>query len=274
MKTSAALACAAVLALGACAKHETKTDAAPKAAAADEVSNAVPEPAGFPKMTAAYRGVYIIHDDAKGMKNAIIENAAFRKMRIEFEHPAAEKAAAGLKLVIVFDRDAARTFAFASGPNAPKSALILATATPILSDLEHWGVENGKPPHKVGQDNVAGISCSIWETEPAAEDNGVEQACISNDGVFLWSREKGAAEPHIVATSIDRGPLPDADFAVPTGYETVDMSECVKLMRDFAASLRSGAKPDLAKMKQCQELSTRAAAIMGGAGRGEADDDE
>jgi hypothetical protein len=275
MKIIALTALAAALALLACAKKQEPQSEAPpsSASAAPGETVAAPRPAekadmpaGFPKMTASYTGVYEMRDDLTAEPRlATLEVAGWKRVRMEMPHFNAAKAAAGAKVAMVMDDSKRRMLMFASGPDAPQVAVVMPQEKEesIFHSLEQWGAEDGVPPSKVGSDKVAGIDCDIWESAPDGSGDAPEQACVTRDGVFLWSKTKGAEHANIIAKSIKRGPVDAGRFAVPAGFEVVEMGPCMRMGAEMAAAAQAGQQPDLAKMQECQALAAKVSALMG-----------
>lgn len=269
MKRLVLLVAASVIAVAACAKKEDKA-AKPAGADSAAVESEKPEtdvkmPAGFPKMTASYKGTYTMREGVGGKPQTMtMEIAGWKKLRSEMPHFNETRAAAGQKLVMVLDDVQNRSVAFVDGPDAPNLAVVIPIGESIFNDIRQWGVESGKPPVKVGSDVVAGVKCDIWQS--AEDDSGkpASRACVSRDGIFLWAKDDGAEEPQIIATSIDKGSISDARFAVPKGAEIVDMGPCMKLAQEAMAAAQAGKTPDMAKMQECQAIGQKVSAVMGG----------
>jgi hypothetical protein len=66
-----------------------------------------------------------------------------------------------------------------------------------------------------GQDNVAGLACTNWETRDAAGTPTL--ACITEDGVLL--RAVAAGQILLEAATVNYGTLNKAVFEVPAGYQ-------------------------------------------------------
>lgn len=269
MRALALFAVASVLALAGCAKNDDKV---PKTGGAEPVSadaaNAVDQvsaPAGFPKMTASYAGVYTINEGPNGGPQTItMEISGWKKLRSEMPHFNQTRAAAGQKLVMILDETQNRSLAFVEGPDAPNIAVVMPVAESVFQDFRSWGAESGKAPKKIGSDTVAGVKCDIWEAAIGDDGSAPDHACIAAGGIFLWSKEAGAAEPAIVATSIDKGPIADSRFATPKDAEIVDMGPCMTLAQEAIVAAQAGKTPDLAKMQQCQAVGQKVSAVMGG----------
>ncbi|MBY0423941.1 MAG: hypothetical protein K2Q06_16680 [Parvularculaceae bacterium] len=265
MRMAAVLA-ASALALAACGKKDEKaadpSAAAPATAEADKSAD-VKMPAGFPKMTANYKGVYTGEMDGKA-RTMTLEVAGWKRVRMETAHFNEKRAAAGDQMVLVMDDKEKRMVAFVSGPNAPKIAVVTPGMDSFFNEFAKWGAEDGKPPKKIGQDSVAGLSCDIWEAAPSADGATPDRICVTRDGIFLWTKSGSSEKPEMVATSIDRGSIDSSRFAVPAGFEIVDMGPCMKMGAEMSAAAQRGEKPDLSKLQECQAIGQKAAAVMGG----------
>ncbi len=269
MKTIAMLAAASVLAIVGCAKKEEKAEqssavgSAPAAEAKAE--DDVKMPSGFPKMTASYKGSYTMREGPGGKPQTMtLETQGWKKFRSEMPHWNEGKAASGLKIVMVMDDTQNRALTFVDGPDAPNLAVVMPFEDSVFKDFKNWGVEDGKTPTKIGSDVVAGVKCDIWQSAESADGGAPDQACISKDGIFLWAKDAGATEPDVIATSIDKGSISEARFAVPKGAEIVDMGPCMKLAQEAMAATQAGKTPDMAKMQECQAIGQKVSAVMGG----------
>ena len=269
MKLYVVLAAASALAVVGCAKKEdgtgksAGTETGP--AAESKGDESVRMPAGFPKMTASYKGVYTMSEGPGGKPQTMtLEIAGWKKIRSEMPHFNEAKAAAGQKLVMVLDDAQNRSVAFVDGPEAPPIAVVIPIGESVFRDIRNWGMEGGKPPVKTGSDVVAGVKCDVWQSADDAADAAPDTACISKDGIFLWSKDSGASQPQIIATSIAKGSIPESRFAVPKGAEIVDMGPCMKLAQEAMAAAQSGKTPDMTKMQECQSIGQKVSAVMGG----------
>lgn len=264
---------AAMLALSACGKKEAApvADAGSDSAASATSATSAPAPepakeaeipAGFPKMTAHYKAVYKAKMGELGEREMTVEVAGEKKYRFEMPHFSAERAAAGDKIVGVFDDAQNRAVMFVEGKDARKLALVVPQEQNILESFLEWSSETGEPPKKIGSDNIAGLSCDLWQSA-ASDGETPGEACITRDGILLRAGDKGAT-PEIVAVSVDKGARPAASFKIPEGYELVDMAPCQKLMQDAMAAAQAGKTPDMAAMQKCQTIGMQAAEIFGG----------
>lgn len=69
-----------------------------------------------------------------------------------------------------------------------------------------------------GSDTVAGTACTVWDVT-TSHDTG--QACIAEDGTML--RYRGRNGDGMEATKVTYGAIPAGDFAVPAGFQKMDM---------------------------------------------------
>jgi hypothetical protein len=164
--------------------------------------------------------------------------------------------AGGVKMVTLMDRAAKDYVSFAEGPGMPKRANKL-SADDIKQFEQNFPRPDGAAaPTKIGADTVAGLSCTIWRIEPGAsvapETAQPLEACVTDDGIML--RVGAPDAPRMIATSVTRGPQDAALFALPAGYEVVDMGDCMGVMRQYGEAMRTGgAKPNQAKVEACQK---------------------
>lgn len=264
MRAIALIVVASAAALGGCAKKDEKAaenaGAAPAAESRAPAQTEVKMPAGFPKMTASYRGEYT--GEWNGSERAMtMEVAGWKRLRMEMPHMNAAKAAKGDTMVMVMDDASKRWLMYVQGPDAPKAAMVMTTDETLLNEFQKWGAEDGAPPVKVGSDKVAGLSCDIWES--AGDGDAPKQACVTRDGIFLWAKDKGAEKPDIVATKVERGSIDASRFALPAGFEVIDMGPCIKMGQEMATAARKGERLDMSKMQACQAIGQKASAIMG-----------
>lgn len=265
------LAVPAIALLSACGQKNEAADGADAAqadasGAAADAQTQKPEvemPAGFPKMKATYRATYATNVDGEGPKEMTLEVAGEKKMRFEMPHFDAARAAAGATMVGVFDETTSRYIMFAGGEGAAKAAVVMPFEENIFDMFHAWQNEAGERPTKVGADSVAGLKCEVWELAADAEGEAASQACITRDGIILRAGDKGAATPDMIATKVDKGRIDPARFAVPAGYEIIDMGPCQQAMQEAMATAQAGGEPDFAKMQECQALSMKAAAVFG-----------
>jgi len=258
---------AALSLLAACGEKQSASDAASVDSAEAGVSEdtiapaeaARKMPAGFPKMTATYRAIYDISSKEEGPKEATFEVDGARKLRFEMAHMSEAKAAKGLKLIGVFDDPNDRMLLYVDGPDAPKAALTLPQKEGFMDTFLKWGAAADKQPEKVGTDKIAGLSCDVWQTD---DDGGEHQACLTSDGILLRAGDAGE-EPTIVAREVKRGAISESRFAIPEGYEVVDMGPCQELMQKAAADAKAGKAPDMTAMMKCQAIGQKAAEIFG-----------
>lgn len=269
------LAGVAVLTLAACGKKEQALETSPASdkaakpaeAAKPAATEKAPElPAGFPKMTASYRAVYQANMDALGQKEVTIEAAGAKKFRFEMPHFNAERAAAGAKIVGVFDDAADRSVMFVEGPDAKNIAVVVPQQDNPLRSFLNWASEDESLPKKTGSEKIAGLSCDIWEA-PAGEGETPGQACITRDGIILKAGDAGAAAPEILAVKVDKGAIDAARFAVPVGFEIVDTRPCQEAATRAMADAQSGKAPDMALIAQCSAIGLKAAEVFGDIGR-------
>jgi hypothetical protein len=234
-----ALACVAALTLSACGP---KADA-PKS---DSSSGGVLE-SMFPKRTANYMAKYTLTSNDRTIDQTHYGSGAKRRMEFNI---------AGRNQVTLMDPDTQTFLAFATGPNAPKTAMKLDANA--LKQANQYEVDENAPtkPKKVGSDTVAGEKCTLWEaTAPATDGEPAPaplQMCVTDDGIML--RVGPADKPQMVATEVKRGAQDPKLFQLPEGYTVVDLGECMTIMQAYAESMRNGgAKPDQAKFMECQK---------------------
>lgn len=261
----------AAIAAAGCGKKEQAAESAessptPPAAVATTEPEAAEEPAvelpkGFPKMTASYRAVYKADLDQAGVKEVAIEANGSRQFRFEMPHMNASRAEAGVKMIGVIDDAQKHTVVYVEGPDSQKVAMKLPQEKSLLESFLEWTNKDGAAPTKVGSDKIAGLSCDIWES--ADEGDAPQQACITRDGIILRAGRKDAATPEIEAVEVDKGRISADHFAVPEGYEIVDMGPCQTAMKQAMADAQAGKQPDMTMMMQCQEIGAKIGSVFG-----------
>ena len=170
-------------------------------------------------------------------------------------------AAGGIKMVTLMDRGAQQFVSYAEGPGMPKRANKLSADDVKKMEENFPRAEGAVKPTKIGADTVAGMGCNIWQlprTDAAATATETStapepmQMCLTDDGIML--RVGTANAPRMIATSVTRAPQDPALFALPAGYEVVDLGDCMAIMRQYGEAMRSGGtKPDQAKFAECQK---------------------
>jgi len=243
------------------AKAAETSDAA-KAGADAKVEENIPElPAGFPTMTASYKAVYESDMAGAGRREVTIETIGGKKLRFETPHFNSEKAAAGMRLVGVFDETINRSVVFVDGKNASKVAVVLPQKESSLKTMLYWSARDGAMPKKVGADKIAGLDCEIWET-PAEEGEAAGQACITRDGILLKGGDAGETFPDLVAKKVEKGPVAAERFVVPKDFEVIDLEPCTTAMEKTMEVAEKGKMPDMSVIVKCQGLMRKAGEIL------------
>lgn len=171
----------------------------------------------------------------------------------------------GKTAVILIDGVTGKMTQFQIGEGAPKAALLIDRDKlgPFADAMDIEADAKANPPKHLGSDTVAGEKCETWEfvepVEPGetapAEPSDARQACVTRDGILLRVQQPGSAQPELIATKVDKGPQDPSLFAVPDGYQIVDMSECTNALGAMLAAAQSGQKPDKAMMAKCQNMA-------------------
>lgn len=247
---AAAAACLALTALAACSRESGTGPAASG-------------PAGFPSLNAAYSATYQMYED--GAEQPVMEGSMYRdgaqRMRFDMVRN-------GQPVAMVFDAANRRSLMFRTGEGAPRAALVMPhgedSVFENMSDWDSWSDGETVQPQKVGTDTVAGERCDVWRA-PAGEGEATgSEACVTSDGILLRAGDTGAATPDLIATNVDRGRPDAALFSIPEGYEIIDYAPCMSMAQDAMAAARSGERPDMSRMRECETIGRRAAEIMGG----------
>lgn len=264
MRIACVAAAAAAILVGCGKKSETTTAAetANAPAPAETVSRPGPSlPKGFPAQTASWRGTYEFRrDDA--VAETIIHGSG-RRQRMTF--PAGSGFGPGragrFAQTMAIDPDKGAFVVWPEGEGAPAIATRIETADlgPLAAIVTADEAKTARAV-RAGEDRIAGERCDEWSF-PSEEDGAGSSVCVTSDGILL--RASAGGVPIFTATSIARGPQDPSLFAPPAGYEVVDMGECMALAGDMMAAMKSGAKPDMSKMKKCQELGEKMAEAFG-----------
>jgi hypothetical protein len=260
---------AAALAAVACSKKDGETAAPAAAANAPEGAPSVAEPtaakppAGFPKMTANYRAIYSARMDGDQQQQVTIDAIGAKKFRFEMPHTNETRAAAGAKIIGIFDDAQRRAVMYVEGGDLPKIAMTLPLEQSLFQNFLNWAGADSSKLKKTGSESIAGLRCDVWESAEDSESTTTQQACITSDGIILVAGDKGAAEPEIIAIKVDKGKSPESRFAVPEGFEVVDMAPCQEAMRVAMADAQAGKQPDLAAMAKCQAIATKIGQAFG-----------
>jgi hypothetical protein len=159
--------------------------------------------------------------------------------------------------IMLIEGASGKMYSFQMGDGAPKAAVLIDRSKlgALAGTMDFEEEAKTTPPKHMGSDTVAGIGCDIWRMDPAeGETADAREVCATRDGILLRVQEPGAQKPELVATKVDRGPQDPSLFAVPAGYQVVDMSECTNAMANMMEAAKAGKRPDMALMNKCQEM--------------------
>lgn len=264
-----ALTVLAVLAIAACGKKDAEIETLETAAAGASAAAAAPAlpaedllPAGFPKPTADFEGVYDMGVAGKTVEVTIIGSGG--RQRIEF--PPGEGAAgpgSPWSQVMVSENNGEKMLMWPEGEDAPKVAASL-SRNDVANLAVSFGVDTDAAARgeKTGDDEVAGERCAVWEMavdEASGEAPG--NVCVTKDGIV--TRAISGGQTVLLAKSIKRGRQDAAKFAPPADYEVADMGECLRIGAEAMELARAGKMPDMAKMQKCQILGEKLGAMFG-----------
>ncbi len=266
--TNRALTLLAVLAVAACGKKEADIETLETAAAEAPTATgpAAPVedllPAGFPKPSADFEGVYDMGVAGKTVEVKIIGSGG--RQRIEF--PPGEGAAgpaSPFAQVMVSENSGEKMLMWPEGEGAPKIAASLARSD-VMSLAGSFGVDTEAAARgkKTGEDEIAGERCAVWQMavdEASGEAPG--DVCVTKDGII--TRAISGGQTVLLAKSIKRGRQDAAKFAPPADYEVADMGECMRIGAEAMELARAGKIPDMAKMQKCQALGEKLGAMFG-----------
>ena len=258
----------AVLAVAACGKKDAEIETLETAAAEAPAATAPAAPAedllpaGFPKPSADFEGVYDMGVAGKTVEVKIIGSGG--RQRIEF--PPGEGAAgpaSPFAQVMVSENSGEKMLMWPEGEGAPKIAAILARSD-VMSLAGSFGVdtEAAARGEKTGEDEIAGERCAVWRMEvDEASGEAPGDVCVTKDGII--TRAISGGQTVLLAKSIKRGRQDAAKFAPPADYEVADMGECMRLGAEAMELARAGKMPDMAKMQKCQALGEKLGAMFG-----------
>ena len=259
---------ALVLLAAACGKKETAIEtieagAAPAGESAPEArAPADLLPAGFPKPSADFEGVYDM--GAAGETIEVTMTGSGGRQRMAFPPGVgAAGPASPWSQVMVSENNGEKMLMWPEGDGAPKIAAMMKRSD--IGDLAaSFGVDadaaaRGK---KTGEDTVAGERCAVWSM--AADETTGEapgEVCVTRDGII--TRAISGGQTVLLAKSIKRGRQDASKFAPPADYEVADMGECMRIGAEAMELARAGKMPDLAKMEKCRILGEKMGAMFG-----------
>ncbi len=263
------IACAA-FAVAACGNREADIETLDpvSAAAASQPESAAPAPAadllpaGFPKPTADFVGVYDMGVAGQTMEVTIAGSGG--RQRISFPPGAgAAGPASPWSQVIMSENNGEKMLMWPEGEGAPKIAAMMtradAAGLAFSAGVDTDAAARGK---KTGEDTVAGERCAIWQMaadEASGEAPG--EVCVTKDGIV--TRAISGGQTVMLAKSIKRGAQDASLFAPPADYEVADMGECMRIGAEAMELARAGKMPDMAKMEKCRALGEKMGAMFG-----------
>lgn len=139
----------------------------------------------------------------------------------------------GYPMAMVIDYSADKMMLFPVGDSVPADERIAMQMT-----LEGGGPEQGYNPAMpdqgmfTGSATYAGETCNIYAITHVSATGAIEtqSACVTTDGILLHSREGSAEQVSFEMLELRRGAQPSALFAVPAGYQVMDMSSFGMMM--------------------------------------------
>ena len=260
-----ALAALAAVAAG-CGKQpaaapEPTTGGAPATAVEAAAPAADLWPEGFPKPGADYAGVYDFNAGDTAMEVKIAASGAAQ--RLAFPPGAGIGGARGAWSQIMINENAGeKMLMWPEGDGAPQIATLMSRSD-LGAMASAIGIDEAAQARatRTGVDEIAGEKCAIFEIAAASDSDAAASVCVTRDGIPL--RVVSGGQTVMLAKSIARGPQDPALFAPPTGYEVVDMGECMRIGAEMMEAMRSGKTPDMAKMEKCRALGEKMGAMMG-----------
>lgn len=259
----------AVLAAAACGEKEAPIETLDAGAPAttDGGAAAAPAPvdllpAGFPRPSAEFEGVYEM--GAAGERVEVTITGSGARQRIAFPPGSgAAGPASPWSQVMVSENNGEKMLMWPEGEGAPKIAAMM-TRADIGSLAVSFGVdaEQAAKGEKIGEDTIAGERCAVWRMAPdETSGEAPGEVCVTRDGIV--TRAIAGGQTVMLAKSITRGPQDAGQFAPPADYEVADMGECMRIGAEAMALAREGKMPDLAKMEKCRILGEKMGAMFG-----------
>jgi|GEM_PF-4935973 len=79
---------------------------------------------------------------------------------------------------------------------------------------------------RIGSATYAGEACTVYDVSSVTETGEIseQRACLTSDGILLHAQDQTDATASYEMISLVRGAQPAALFAVPAGYQVMDMS--------------------------------------------------
>ncbi len=261
---------AAILVAAACGNREGEIEtlapsaagSTPAAPAGEAPAPADLLPAGFPKPSADFDGVYDMGVAGRNIEVKIAGSGG--RQRIEFPGGSgAAGPASPWSQVMVSENNGEKMLMWPEGEGAPKIAAMISRSD-VAGLAVSFGVDAGAAARgqKTGEDKIAGEACAIWDfaaDEASGEAPG--NVCVTKDGILL--RATGGGQTVMLAKSIKRGRQNASRFAPPADYEVADMGECMRFGAEAMELARAGKAPDLAKMEKCRVLGEKMGAMFG-----------
>lgn len=267
MRSKLLVACA-VLAAAACGKKEaqieTLSDGGSPASEPAQTATAPADllPAGFPKPSADFEGVYDM--GVAGRTVDVTINGSGGRQRMTF--PPGSNAVGNdspWTQVVLSENSGERLLMWPEGDGAPKIAAMMKRSD-VAGLAASFGIdaETAARGEKTGEDTVAGERCAVWKMaadEASGEAPG--EVCVTKDGIV--TRAISGGQTVLLAKSIKRAEQDAARFAPPADYEVADMGECMRIGAEAMELARAGKMPDMAKMEKCRVLGEKMGAMFG-----------
>lgn len=269
MRLHLVVACA-VLASASCGKKDSEIETLDAASAAPGADASAPAPtaaadllpAGFPKPSADFEGVYEMGVAGQSMEVTMAGSGG--RQRIAFP-PGFGAAGPGSpwSQVMVSENNGETMLMWPEGEGAPKIAAKMTRADVAgLAFSAGVDTEAAARGQKTGEDTVAGERCAVWRMavdEATGEAPG--EVCVTKDGIV--TRAISGGQTVMLAKSITRAPQDASRFAPPADYEVADMGECMRIGAEAMELARAGKVPDMAKMEKCRILGEKMGAMFG-----------
>lgn len=195
-------------------------------AGTENATDSAPDSSAFPNMAgASYRlEANVHHTDGTTIPVVMVRDGA--KMRMEFS------TAQGSSTVIA-DATTGESYVIAQMGGESIAMRAPADGSGFQDPTADWQAELAQTATRTGECSAAGQTGEQWTK---TEDGVVKTVCVTDDGVLLGATEDGRTVWE--TTSVERGPQPADQFALPPGVRVMDlgnmggMMEAIERARD------------------------------------------
>ena len=127
----------------------------------------------------------------------------------------------GMSTVAVMDLHARKVLTWSPDPSSGMGTTAMKMDYGKVADRYGAQIEAGASAERVGQDSVAGHSCTVYRQDDMT-------ACVTYDGIVLRTRSREGYGSEM--RSMTRGPQPSSYFQVPAGYSVMDPTDFGSMM--------------------------------------------